>query len=150
MLYRSKTNSAIVYLVRILGPHPTDPGSSRGAHNHTHLLFKRAARRISHASATCFASCVWLTVVCLCLCGCPLCGRSVCRFCDGMRPAFCSIPPHSFLSYVLNSVLTVLFAIPAMQWPGSIPCVLFDGVPPREAMAWINPARVCIRGPLEL
>ena len=50
--------------------------ASRGAHNHKHLLFERAARRISHASAKCFASCVWLTVVCSCLCGCPFCGRS--------------------------------------------------------------------------
>ena len=43
-----------------------------------------------------------------------------------------------------------MFAIHAMQWPGSIPRVLFVGVPLRAAVAWINSARVCIRGPLAL
>ena len=43
-----------------------------------------------------------------------------------------------------------MFAIHAMQWPGSIPHVLFVGVPLLAAMAWVNSAQICIRGPLEL
>ena len=55
-----------------------------------------------------------------------------------------TLPPVQSCCFVL------MFAMHAMQWPGSIPRVLFVGVPLWAAVTWINSARVCIRGPLEL
>ena len=81
-----------------------------GAHNHTHLISGRAARRTSCAFAACVVACNLCTVVGLCFAA--FCVRAWCLWIlDGMHIACCSILPHSVLCSGLNSDITVAFAI---------------------------------------